>query len=242
MSPMKRFPWLGVILLLASCATDAAEKVTVSAASSLQDAFIGIEAAFEEANRDIDVVLNFGASSSLREQILSGAPVDVFASADEKNMLLVSEAANLDPVVFATNSMVIAVPESNPAAIAGLEDLSRAEVYVGLCNSAVPCGSLAREVLGLAGVEPSVDSDEPNVRSLLTKIEASELDVGIVYVTDVLARTAVEGIAIPDRFNVTTDLPIAVLPEAPPSAGLFMDFVLSDEGRQILADQGFSVP
>ena len=87
-----------------------------------------------------------------------------------------------------------------------------------------------------------MDSDEPNVRSLLTKIEASELDVGIVYVTDVLARTAVEGIAIPDRFNVTTDLPIAVLPEAPPSAGLFMDFVLSDEGRQILADQGFSVP
>jgi molybdate transport system substrate-binding protein len=94
-------------------------------------------------------------------------------------------------------------------------------------------------------VIPAVDTDEPNVRALLTKIEAGELDAGIVYVTDVASTDGgVGGVRIPDDENVLADYPIASLANAPNSDGAaaFVTFVLSDEGRSILADHGFALP
>src|SRR5690606_3581504 len=155
-------------------------EVVVSAAASLTDAFADIEAAFELAHPGVDVVLNLGSSSSLREQILEGAPVDVFASADTSNMDQLVEAG---------------------------------------------------EVGG-----------EPDVRALLTKVEAGELDAAITYVTDIASvGGAVEGIPIPEEHNVAVDYPIAVLAGAPEpeAARAFVSFVLSGEGKEILADHGF---
>ena len=89
---------------------------------------------------------------------------------------------------------------------------------------------------------PSIDTNEPDVRSLLTKIEAGELDAGIVYVTDVLsAGDAVEGIDIPAEDNVIATYPIAALTDAGNSevAAAFVAFVLSDEGQEILTSYGF---
>lgn len=238
------------LLLLGACGgarNDSDGEVLVSAAASLTDAFGALESAFESANPGTDVVLNLGGSSALREQILAGAPADVFASANVSNMDQVVAAGDVagEPRVFAGNRLEIAVPAGNQAGVAGLGDFARSDLLIGLCAVGVPCGDYGRQALSNAGVEPSIDTDEPNVRALLTKIEAGELDAGIVYVTDVDALDGrVGGVAIPDEQNVFADYPIVVLADAPNADGgeAFVAFVLSDDGRSILSGYGFVLP
>lgn len=250
---MKRIRGLTVTLVAASlvvaaCASPRAHgEVLVSTASSLADAFEALEVAFEAADSEVNVVLNLDGSSALREQILAGAPVDVFASADPANMDAVVAAGDTDgeALVFAGNRLEIAVPAGNPAGVAGLEDFARSDLLIGLCAVGVPCGDYGRQALAKAGVVPSVDTDEPNVRALLTKIEAGELDAGIVYVTDVIALNGrVEGIPIPDELNVVTEYQVATIADGPNPAGAtaFVNFVLSGEGRSILEEYGFVIP
>lgn len=222
-------------------------ELLVSAAASLTDAFAEVEAAFEAANPGVDVVLNLGSSSSLREQILEGAPVDVFASANTSNMDQVAEAGEVEgeAQIFVHNLLQIAVPAGNPAGITGLDDFSNEDLLIGLCAEEVPCGSFGREALEKAGVIPAIDTNEPDVRALVTKVEAGELDAGIVYLTDVLSTDgAVEGVEIPDEFNVIAAYPIAALVNAPnpDGAAAFVEFVLSDVGQAILVGFGFSSP
>lgn len=241
---------LAAVLLLAACGGGgggaSGDRVLVSAAASLTDVFTAMEAAFEDANPDIDVVFNFGPSSGLREQILEGAPVDVYASADEANMARLVDAGEVagEPQAFARNRLQIVVPEGNPGGVTGLADFARDDLLVGLCADGVPCGVLARELLANAGVDPVVDTDEPDVRSLLTKVAEGELDAGIVYATDVLATDGVEGIEVPPEHQVETGYPIAVLGEAPNRDGAekFVAFVMSEAGRSILSSFGFAAP
>ena len=236
-------------LLFGACGTanDSHGEVFVSAAASLADAFSGLESAFEKSHPDTDVVLNLGGSSVLREQILAGAPADVFASADPSNMeqVVVEDGTAGLVEVFARNQLEIAVPTGNPGGVTGLDDFARGDLLIGLCAVGVPCGDYGRQALGKAGVVPAVDTEESNVRALLTKIEAGELDAGIVYATDVMSSDGdVEGIGIPASDNVSADYPIARLAEAPNPDGAqaFIEFVLSDEGGSILAEYGFVVP
>ncbi len=222
-------------------------NVLVSAAASLSDAFVEIESMFEAANPGVDVTLNLAGSSALREQILEGAPADVFASANTSNMDRVVDAGEAagEPQIFATNLLQIAVPAGNPAGVAGLEDFGRDELLIGLCAEQVPCGESAREALAMAGVTPMVDTNEPDVRALLTKIEEGELDAGITYVTDVLsADAAVDGVEIPELQNVVAEYSIAILASAPnpEAARAFVVFVLSIEGQAILGEYGFASP
>lgn len=218
----------------------------VSAAASLTDALGEIEAAFEAVYPDVDVVLNVAASSALREQIIEGAPADVFASANTSNMDKVVDAGEVagDPTVFTMNLLQIAVPEGNPAGIAGLEDFSREEILIGLCAEAVPCGDFARVALSEAGVTPAIDTNEPDVRALLTKIELGELDAAITYVTDVASTDRVDGVDIPIEQNVVTAYPIAVLAGAPnpAAAEAFVAFVLADGAQAILSRYSFTEP
>ena len=244
---------VALALVLAACggaeatestASDPTGEVLVSAAASLTDAFTDIEAAFEAEHPEVDVILNLGGSSSLREQILEGAPVDVFASANASNMGRIAEAGLISgpPQVFASNLLRIAVPVGNPAGITGLEDFGRTELLIGLCAAAVPCGAFARQALDNAGVIAAIDTNEPDVRALLPNVEAGELDAGITYVTDVASTDgAVEGVDIPADVNVAAEYPIATLAAAPNAGGgaAFVAFVLSEEGRTILASHGF---
>ncbi len=241
---------VAVALAISGCATatgtGARSTVDVWAAASLTDVFDDLASAFETTNPGLRVEVNYGASSSLREQILAGAPADVFAAADTSNMATVVEAgAAFDPVDFATNQLQIAVPAGNPAGVTGPADLADADLLVGLCAEEVPCGRFGREVLAKAGISPSVDTNEPDVRSLMTKVEAGELDAGIVYRSDVLAAGgAVEGIDIPAGADVIVTYQIAVVSGAadPGAAAALVAFVLSDEGQAILASAGFGGP
>jgi molybdate transport system substrate-binding protein len=233
---------------LAACSDDEpAEALVVSAAASLDEAFTEIARAFEEQHPGNDVLLNFAGSSTLREQILEGSPVDVFASANIPNMDAVVEEGEIsgEAEIFALNRLQIAVPAGNPAGVDSLADFSDESLLIGLCAAGVPCGDFARETLALAGIEAAIDSDEPDVRALLTKIAEGELDAGITYVTDIVASSGdVEGIAIPDEHNVVAEYPIATVSSGanPDFAGAFVEFVITETGQSILRDHGFASP
>jgi len=222
--------------------------VLIFAAASLTDALAEVESAFETAYPDVDVLLNLAGSSALREQILEGAPADAFLSANASNMDQVVEAGEAEnSEMFATNVLQIAVPAGNPAGVIGLETFADNALLIGLCAEEVPCGDFGRQALDNAGVTLAIDTNEPDVRALLTKIAEGELDAGIVYVTDVLApdfADDVEGIDIPAEVNVVAAYPIAALVGAPnpDAASAFVDFVLSDAGQAILNEYGFGSP
>lgn len=233
---------------LASCSGSGdTTTLRVFAAASLTDAFSQLETNFEEANPEFDVELNLAGSSSLREQVRAGAPADVFASANSQIVQTLDTEGFVAgvPTVFATNSLVIALPQGNPGAVGGVERLADDDLLVGLCAPAVPCGELAVQTLDAVAVEASVDTFEPDVRALLTKIELGELDVGLVYLTDALGvGDAVESLAIGIDPPLVTSYPVAALTNAPnpEGAAAFVEFVLSEESSQILSDLGFGAP
>jgi molybdate transport system substrate-binding protein len=221
--------------------------ITVFAAASLTDAFGQLGKDFEAAHPGVKVTFNFAGSSALREQILSGAPADVFASANEANMTQVVNAgsASGSATPFVTNELQIAVPAANPGNVTGLADFANSKLLIGLCAPGVPCGEFGREALSKAGIEPSVDTNEPDVRSLLTKLEAGDLDAGIVYRTDVLAAgNNVRGIEIPADHNVVAVYPIAALAASKntSTARAFVQYVLSAQGQSTLRGFGFGPP
>lgn len=229
------------LLLLVSCGGSGAE-LRVSAASSLTDAFAELADEFETANPGIAIELNLGGSATLREQILEGAPVDVFAAADTATMAAVIRYVYAAPVPFAANRLQVAVPEGNPAGVTGVADLARSELLVGMCAAPVPCGALAEAVLDEAGIAARPDTREPSVRSLVTKLAAGELDVGLVYATDVQSEPAIAGIG--DPLDPAAVYEIAVIDGSGErsAAAEFVAFVLSEEGREILTRYGFGLP
>jgi molybdate transport system substrate-binding protein len=222
--------------------------ITISAAASLSDAFTEIGKQFERKHPGVDVVFNFDASSALVLQIQAGAPVDVFASADEANMeeLVSGGQVEVEPVDFARNRLEIAVKPGNPEHVHKLSDLATVGI-VSLCASQVPCGKYADAALVRAGVD--IDPDRitrgQNATTTLTAVSAGDADAAIVYVTDVSAAGAsVEGVKIPNRHNEIATYPIAALADAanPKGARAFARYVASPAGEKVLRKHGFLVP
>ena len=122
--------------------------ITVYAAASLKSTFTKLASDFEAKSPGTKITLNFAGSSDLVTQITQGAPADVFASADTKNMTKLNDAELIDgaPANFATNVLEIAVPPSNPASISSFADLARPGVKVVVCAPQVPCGAAAETV------------------------------------------------------------------------------------------------
>lgn len=225
----------------ASAGSGVSGTVEVYAAASLQRSFDEIAAAFEEDNPDVQVTAVYDGSSTLATQIGEGAPADVFASADEKNMAKVADRAP-DPQVFAGNTLVIVVPAGNPGAVDDLADL--AGVTTVLCAPEVPCGAASATLLSNAGVAVTPASAEQNVTAVLTKVAAGEADAGLVYATDVVGRDDVEAIVPDGAADVVNRYPIAALADArnPDAAAAFVDLVLSARGQEILSAAGFRAP
>ena len=223
--------------------SDGSGQVVVLAASSLTDAFERLADQFEAANPGVEVLLSFGASSTLAEQVRQGAPADVLATADEATMQLVADADALlgDPQLLARNRLAIAVEPDNPTGVTGLSDLAAGGRVVVLCAPEVPCGRLAAAALAAAGVDLEPASYEANVRSVLGKVTLGEADAGIVYATDVVAAGGgVDGVAIPDGQNQETAYPVAVVDGPNPTvAERFVSFVTGPEAAAVLAALGF---
>lgn len=229
--------------------------INVFAAASLTGVFSGpIKAAFEKRYPGTTVVYNFNGSPTLVTQIRQGAPADVLATADEPNMvnaisngsITVRKAYPLNPVLFARNTMAIAMPSSNPARIRTLQDLARPGVRVGMCAAGVPCGTNARLLLAKNRVNVTPVTLTTNVTQLLAQVQSGDLDAGIVFQTDVRsAQPTVASIIIPAANNVFSNYPMAVVNGAPNPVGAraFVDYVrytISAQG--ILRAWGFAKP
>jgi len=235
----------------------AGTTLNVFAAASLTDAFKAIAPAFEAAHPGVTIVYNFAGAQQLAAQINEGAPADVFASANTKQMDVVvasSKVVSGTSQVFVRNRLAVIVPEANPAKITSLKDLANPGLKLIFEAKAVPAGQYTLDVLTKASKLPeyteafsatvlaNVVSYEDNVRSVLSKIALGEGDAGVVYTTDAATQAdTVTTVDIPDNLNVIATYPIAPLAgsASPELAKAFVDYVLSPEVQQVLAKYGF---
>lgn len=252
---------LGAALCLTSAPLAAADQpaLTVFAAASLREAFEAVAPAFTK-HTGIRVTFAFGGSDTLVTQLKQGAPADVFASANEAQMKIASDAGLLaEPArTFVRNHLVVIVPKDNSATIAAVADLAKPGVKVVLAAATVPVGNYARAALRklngtqgypadfAAAVEHNLVSDELDVKAVATKIALGEGDAGVVYATDVTPSVAakVNTIAFPPGAAPPAVYPIAPLKGAanPAGARAFVAFVLSPAGQAFLRARGFAAP
>lgn len=233
-------------------------ELTVFAAASLTNAFTEIGKQYEESHPDTQVTFNFAGSQQLAQQLNQGAPADVFASADDEQMLVAVQGGRIDPDAqqpFVNNALVVVYPRGNPGGLQNLHDLARPGLKLVLAAGPVPAGQYALDFLEKASLDPSygenykqevlqnVASYEENVRAVLTKVALGEADAGIVYASDAFTASpgTINTLEIPANLNVVADYPIARVADSAHSklAGDFIDYVLSNVGQQVLADNGF---
>ena len=230
-------------------------KLTVFAAASLTEAFGEMKTKYDAAHPNITISFNFSGSNTLAQQIVNGAPADVFASADTQNMQKVVTPGLVNtPQTFARNKVVVIVPANNPGNINTLHDLAKKGVKIDVADSSVPVGNYTLEVLNKMGqssdygpayesaVKANFVSQETSVKSIVQKVQLGEADAGYVYVSDAFsAGSKVQSIDIPDEFNVLADYPIATVKASShqSEAESFIQYVLSPDGQAILANYHF---
>jgi molybdate transport system substrate-binding protein len=233
--------------------------LNVFAASSLKASFTDIQTQYQQVHPGIKIVYNFAGSQALVTQITQGAPADIFAAADQKNMQKVSTAGlATSPQNFADNTLAIIIPSTNPAHIATLKDLANKGVKIDVAASTVPVGSYTLQVLDKTGksadygsayesaVKANFVSQETEDTAIVQKVELGEVDAGIVYSTDVTAAAAskVTFISIPSTLNIIAQYPITVLKNSKDAsdAQAFVQYILSSDGQAILAKYRFLPP
>lgn len=232
-------------------------ELIVFAAASLTDAFTELGEAFTAAHPEIQIILNFGSSSMLATQLVNGAPADIFASANPRQMQVAVDAERIgsEPVIFARNRLVLITPADNPSAIESLADLQKPGLLLVLAAPEVPVRDYTDTMLDLMADAPeyseafreavlaNVISEEGNVRQVVTKVALGEADAGVVYSSDITPDIAEDVITfeIPDIYNTIAEYPIAITDDTDNAvaAQAFVDFIVSDEGQAILEKWGF---
>ena len=249
MKPRMLHTFLSLALFLASTPAMAGELL-VSAAASLTNAFSEMKAPFEKANPGTTLVLNFASSGALLKQMEQGAPVDVFASADQVTMD--KAAALMDPasrVDFAGNALVLIVPSEGGLPLSSPEELKGEQfklVAIGNPDS-VPVGRYAKGALEAAGLYEALTPKfvlAENVRQALDYVARGEVQAGFVYATDAALRADKVTVATEVAGHKPISYPIAMLKDAKGKdmGRKFIDFVTGEEGQAILAKFGFKKP
>lgn len=229
-----------------------AGEITVSAAASLTNAFKEVSQGFESKNPGSKVLLNFGASGALLQQMAKGAPVDVFASADQETMDaavkqgLVAAGERKD---FVRNTLVLVVPTDSKLSIKKLEDLTQTSVQkiaIGVPAS-VPVGRYTQHALESVKLWPAVQAkavNTQNVRQSLDYVARGEVDAGFVYITDAATMKDKVSVAFKVPLDIAINYPIARTNGSANAeeAKRFVDFVLSPAGQAILGQHGFLKP
>jgi molybdate transport system substrate-binding protein len=233
-------------------------ELTVFAAASLTNAFTEIGQNFSTRYPGVSLVYNFAGSQQLAQQLAQGAPADVFASANARQMDVTIAAGRVvsgTAQTFVRNRLVVIYSADNPAGLNQLADLAQPGLKLVLAAAEVPVGQYSLDFLDKAvqdaafgpgykeAVLQNVVSYEDNVRSVLAKISLGEGDAGIVYTSDI-SGAAVEQIGqidIPDSLNTIATYPMAVISDAlhPTHAQAFVDYILSPAGQEVLAKYGF---
>ena len=231
---------------VAATASATPVELNVFAAASLNKAFPEIaDTVLKESDPNIKVTFNFQGSSTLVDQMKEGAPADVFASADQKNMTKASDAKLVDtPKPFASNVLTLIVPKGNPAKITGLDSSLDGKKLV-VCAQGVPCGNATKQLAEKLGVTLNPVSEEQKVTDVRAKVESGEADAGLVYATDAKAAgDKVETIEVARANEVVNSYPISltVSTQNKEAAQKFIDAVLSEKGQAVLKKYGFSAP
>ena len=229
--------------------TASAGEMTVSAAASLTNAFAELKTAFEKSHQGLTVHTNFAASNPLLKQMQEGAPVDVFASADQETMDKAQKAQLIKPESrknFVSNTVVLIVPAQGKK-FGSLAELKKAQrIAVGSPES-VPVGRYTRDALKSAGLGETLQPSfiyGNSVRQVLDYVARGEVDAGIVYATDAKQRADKVDVCLTLTGHKPVTYPIAVATTGSNAAmgQAFVDFALSPEGQAILARYGFSKP
>jgi len=234
------------LTLLTTCGSDqSADKAStlrVMAAASLTESFTAFETTYEEAHPDVDVTLSFDSSAILVEQLSQGLAADVLATADLTSMDKAVSAGVIsgEPEAFATNTLVIATPAGNPAGIKGIDDLEDTDFAV--CVPAAPCGDATQRLFALHQFSGKPATEEENVKGVLTKVTAGEIDAGLVYASDAQAAgDKVDVVQAENASEVVNVDPIAAV-KGSKNAGAAEDWialVTGPEGQKLLESYGF---
>ncbi len=241
-----------VAVLGAASLAAAAADLTVSAAASLTNAFKEMAPGFEAQHPGTKLLFNFAASDALLVQIAKGAPVDVFASADQETMDKAEQQKLLQAGSrhnFVANSLVLVTPLEGGLALKTLADLQKPEVKrIALGKpEGVPAGRYAKGALEAAKLWPAVEPKAvyaQNVRQALDYVARGEVEAGFVYATD----AAVQKDKVRAAFSVATETPIlypiAAVAGGPSAEGArqFLAYVMSPAGQAVLARHGFQKP
>ncbi len=237
-----------ILALLWPLSAHAAE-LTVSGAASLANALDELKQVFEKTHPGLKVNTSYAASNPLLRQIVEGAPVDVFASADQETMDKAAEAKVIDPATrrtFAKNDLVLIVPKGHarPKDLAELIALER--IAIGNPDS-VPAGRYSRAALQKAGLWDKLQSrfiNSASVRQALDYVARGEVDAGLVYATDARQMQDKVDVAliVTGHDPVSYPIAVAVTGNNPGAGQEFLDFVISEEGQGILAKYGFARP
>jgi molybdate transport system substrate-binding protein len=221
--------------------TDSGARPTVLAAASLTKVFPQI---------DPNAKYTFGGSGALETDIEQGAPADVFAAASPKQPAALFAKGLVDkPVEFATNTLVLIVPNSNPAHITSVDDITKPGVKLVICNATVPCGDYARTAFKNLGITSAamknVVSQTTDVTQTVAEVALGQADAGFVYITDAKAADGkVTALALPAKAKPGAQDFIAVVKagknQAPAKA--FVALVLSPAGQAKLQADGFGKP
>ncbi|MNN04338.1 Molybdate-binding periplasmic protein precursor [compost metagenome] len=251
MTPFLRRTVFAAALTFGAPSAFAADLV-VSAAASLTNAFKTLAEQYEKGHPDTKVVLNFGASDVLMQQIVRGAPADVFASADQDAMNRAEAEKVIQPASrkdFAANQVVLIVPADSKLGIGALRDLTRADVKrVAYGNpSSVPVGRYTKGALEAENLWEAVSAKgvpAQNVRQSLDYVARGEVEAGFVFATDatVMPDKVKVAVRVPTRTPVTYPIAITSQTRQQKEAAQFVDFVASPEGQAILSRYGFRKP
>ncbi|MBA4538646.1 molybdate ABC transporter substrate-binding protein [Bacillus aquiflavi] len=250
-----------VLISLTSCSSTSQEKevsnapkkeITISAAASLNEVMQEMKNLYEQDNKNIKLLFNFGGSGALQQQISQGAPVDLFISASEdkfnflKNEGLIADENSKNLV---GNELVLITYKDSPKQIKTFEDLTNEEVEkisIGTPES-VPAGKYAKQTFGFLNIWNQVESKlvfAKDVRQVLTYVETGNVDAGIVYKTD--AATS-DNVMIVSTANKESHDPI-IYPAGiienskhKEEAVEFFTFLQSKEAKDIFIKYGFKV-
>ncbi len=243
---------LSAVFSLAALSTAHASEIVVGAAASLTNAFKAVADQYEAENPGTKVSLTFGASDVVLQQILNGAPVDIFASADQNSMDKAAAAKAIDPATrtdFVRNEVVLIAPKGAKVEVKSVADLKKADVTrVAIGNpDTVPVGRYTKAGLEQSGdwaaIEPKLLKAQ-NVRQALDYVSRGEVDAGFVFGTDAAVAAdkvdRVQSLATPEA--VLYPISLTTRDKRGEKAQDFKDYILSEKGQAILAKFGFQKP
>jgi len=226
-------------------------SLTISAAISLSQALQELKTVYQQGNPKVIITYNFGASGAIAQQIQQGAPVDVFFSASTKPMDILQQSnllINDTRRNLLTNRLVLITPK-NGVVLSDFKQLTDARIQkiaIGEPKS-VPVGQYAQEILTTIGlwqqIQPKLVLGN-NVRQVLTFVESSNADAGIVYTTDAKAspKVAVRATAA-ENWHSPIVYPLAVIRNSrnPAAAKEFVEFLAGDRAKIVFQKYGFGI-